>query len=137
METVRSVIQLAVQENLTVHQMDVKTAFLHAPIDEGIYVSQPTGYAVKNKVWKLQKFLYGLKQSGRNWHKLLHDYLVNKLKFSQSTADPCLFSKRNGGNFVILLVWVDDIIIAANTMQFLKSIKHSLSSKFEMKHLGQ
>ena len=68
METIRSLIQLAVQEDLIVHQMDVKTAFLHAPIDEDIYVSQPIGYAIENKVWKLQKSLYGLKQSGRNWH---------------------------------------------------------------------
>ena len=137
METIRTLMQIAVQEDLTLHQMDVKTAYLHAPIDEDIYVSQPSGYTIGTKVWKLQKSLYGLKQSGRNWHKLLCDYLINELDFIQSNSDPCLFSKRNEGDTIIIIVWVDDIIIAANTIQSMKSIKSDLSSKFQMKDLGQ
>ena len=110
MESVRTVMQIAAQNDFTLHQMDVKSAYLHAPIEEDVFVTQPEGYETANMVWKLNKSLYGLKQSGRNWHILLHDYLINELSFKQSTADPCLYFQQGGND--ILLVWVDDIIIA-------------------------
>ena len=63
-------------------QMDVKTAYLNAPIDCELYEEQPEGYIKTNKqgeklVWKLKKSLYGLKQSGRNWNNLLHGHLTD------------------------------------------------------------
>ena len=75
--------------------MDVKSAYLHAPIECDIYISQPHGYEATNKdgttlVWKLKKSLYGLKQSGRNWHNDLDDDL-KELNFVQSNVDPCAF----------------------------------------------
>ena len=135
MESVRSLMQIAVQYDLILHQMDVKSAYLHAPIDQEIYVNQPAGYSTANKVWKLNKSLYGLKQSGRNWHQTLHDYLM-KLGFNKSTADPCIFFKRDGNDVTILLVWVDDIIVATSTINLMSDIKSKLSSKFSMKDLG-
>ena len=70
MTSVRSLMQLAAQHDLHLHQMDVKTAYLHAPIDCELYVQQPEGFEVKSDtdeklVCKLNKSLYGLKQSGR------------------------------------------------------------------------
>jgi len=91
MESVRTVIQIAIQNDLILNQMDVKCAYLHAPIDEDVFVTQPQGYETTDKVWKLKKSLCGLKQSGRNWHNLLHEYLTNELSFKQSSADPCLY----------------------------------------------
>ena len=84
---------------------------------------------------KLHKSLYGLKQSGRNWHQTLHDYLM-KLGFNKSTADPCILFKRDGNDVKILLVWVDDIIVATSTINLMSVIKSKLSSKFSMKDLG-
>ena len=110
METVRTVMQIAVDQNLTLHQMDVKSAYLHADISEEVYMCQPKGYELEGKVWRLRKSLYGLKQSGRNWHNLLHDYLI-ELNFKQSSADPCLYINRSGREVIILLVWVDGIIL--------------------------
>ena len=74
--------------------MDVKTAFLNAEIDLEIYVEQPEGYVIYDKesnklLCKLNKSLYGLKQSGRNWHNMLHNFLRVQ-KFEQSYADPCV-----------------------------------------------
>jgi len=66
MESVRTVMQIAVQNDLILNQMDVKSAYLHAPINEDVFVTQPQGYETTNKVWKLKKSLYGLKQ----WTKL-------------------------------------------------------------------
>ena len=94
METVRTLMQIAADENLILHQMDVKSAYLHVPIDEDVYVTQPSGYTVEGKVWKLNKSLYGLKQSGRNWHTMLHEYLL-ELNFNPSSADACLYIKRD------------------------------------------
>lgn len=73
--SIRAILQKAVQENLILHQMYVKTAFLNAPIDTEVNMEQPEGNEVKSStneklVCKLEKSLYGLKQSGRNWNKV-------------------------------------------------------------------
>jgi hypothetical protein len=141
MTSIRMLMQLAVQHDLIVHQMDVKTAYLNAPIDHEIYIEQPEGFEVKSKenlqiVCKLNKSLYGLKQSGRNWHNLLHDYLVDQ-KFVQSLSDSCVYTRFNENSKVIIITWVDDMIIAASDKQVLCEIKDSLSQRFKMKDLGK
>lgn len=79
--SIRVLMQKTAQENLILHQIDVQTAYLHAPIDCEIYLEQPEGSEVKSNaneklLYKLQKSLYGLKPSGRNWNKTLtYDYL--------------------------------------------------------------
>lgn len=118
MTSVRALMQLAVQYDLELHQMDVKTAYLHAPIDCEIYMEQPEGFEVKSKtgeklVCRLNKSLYGLKQSGRNWNKMLHDFLPEN-GFVQNSADYCVYSKQNDKERVMLIIWVDDLIIAAS-----------------------
>ena len=95
-ESVRTLIQLAVQ-------MDVKVAYLHAPIDREVYVEKPIGYKSGDNVWRLCKSLYWLKQSGRNWQSVLHDFL-KKLNFVQSTADLCVFIKGSENGIIVLLV---------------------------------
>ena len=69
--SVRVVMQLAAQNGLMLHQMDIKTAYLNAPIDCEIYLEQPEGFEAKTEngeqlFCRLNKSLYGLKQSGRN-----------------------------------------------------------------------
>ena len=64
-----------------VHQMDIKTAYLNAPIDCEIFMELPEGYEGKSGeklVYKLRKSLYGFKQSGRNWNNMLHEYLLGE-----------------------------------------------------------
>ena len=140
MSSVRILMQLAAEFNLTVHQMDVKTAFLNAPIDCEIYVRQPEGFEVKGSedvlVMKLNKSLYGLKQSGRNWNTLLHKFFVNA-HFVQSNLDPCVYFLRVDENTIIVLVWVDDILLAASKYGLLLQIKNKLKSTFRMKDLGK
>ena len=88
-------MQLALQEGILVYQMDVKTAYLNAPIDCELYMEQPGGYERKDPngeklVCKLKKSSYGLKQSGRNWNNMLHNYFTQE-GFAQSLADPCAY----------------------------------------------
>ena len=142
MSSVRMLLQRAVQSDMVIHQMDVKTAYLNAPIDCEIYIEQPEGFETKAQngeklVCKLKKSLYGLKQSGRNWNNLLHNYLIDE-NFIQSLADPCLYVRKiDVEQHVIIIVWVDDIIIAASDLTSLEKVKESLKDRFKMTDLGK
>jgi len=107
--------------------MDVKIAYLNAPIDCEMYVDQPEGFEVSSStheklVCKLNKSLYGLKQSGRNWNCLLHTFFSDN-GFTQSSVDTCVYSKHIANNVVFVLIWVDDIAVAASTDHLLCEIK--------------
>ena len=109
--------------------MDVKSAYLHALVDCEICVKQPPGYEQINNngkklVWKLEKSLYGLEQTGRNWHNLLQDFLL-ETGFTTSNVDPCVFVRTNESGLIILLVWVDDIILAVRSDDVMDDIKKS------------
>ena len=136
MGSVRMLMQYAVQHDLLVHQLDVKTAYLNAPIDCEIYMSQPEGYLVEGKeqlVCCLQKSLYGLKQSGRNWNILLTDFLKNN-GFVPTVADPCLYISKSKSE--LILYWVDDIVAVCQTPNRMSKIKNILKGRFKMKDLG-
>ncbi len=141
MSSIRVLVQHATQKDMLVHQMDVKTAYLNAPIDCEIFMEQPEGYERVGQngerlVCKLRKSLYGLKQSGRNWNNMLHDYLL-KQNFTQSLADPCVYIRKSGTDeCTIVIIWVDDLIISASNEILLQSVKDSLSNTFRMKDLG-
>lgn len=140
MTSVRALMQVAVQEDLTLHQMDVKSAYLHAPMDCEVYMEQPEGFESQSStgehlVCKLNKSLYGLKYLGRNWNMLLHDHLTEN-GFVQNDADQCVYSREFENEKVILLVWVDDLIIAANNNTLLSDVKEMLKRRFKMKDMG-
>ena len=99
-----------------------------------ICINLNEGFVVQNNqqlVYKLKKSLYGLKQSGNLWNNLLHDFLIKNL-FKQSLADYCVYTKSEGQNKIILIIFVDDIIIAANNSNILNETKIMLIKKFKM-----
>ena len=122
-----------VQYNLIIHQMDVKTAYLHALIDYEIFVEQPEGLKTNKLVYRLNKSLYGLKQSGRNRNKMLHGCLIWN-DFIQNPADDCVYMKQK--ERLLTVSWVDDLIIAADKVISLSNVKKMLMSEFKMKGLG-
>ena len=100
---------------------------------------QPEGYAEKNKenlVCKLQKSIYGLKQASRCWFNTMHRFL-KELEYRQCSSDACLYTKQVGANFVIIVLFVDDLLIASNNEQMLQKEKKLLGGIFEMKNLGE
>jgi len=104
-------------------------------------VSQPEGYEVFDQngnklVCKLNKSLYGLRQSGRNWNTLLNDLLISQ-NFVQSMSDSCIYSRINDSSSMIILVWVDDLLICSDNENDLISFKRVLSNRFRMKDLGK
>ena len=136
-ESVRTLLSLAVQHDLKLHQMDVQNAFLNGELEENIFIKQPKGFEVDGKehcYYKLNKSLYGLKQSSRCWNSELHAYLV-KLGFVQSASDSCIYF-RVTDKLCIIAVYVDDLIIASQSIAEINSIKQSLSDRYKMKDLG-
>ena len=136
-ESVRSIIALAAQHDLMLHQMDVTSAFLNGDLQEEIYLSQPKGFEVEdhNLVCKLNKSLYGLKQAPRCWNTAL-DSQLRKMGFIQSMSDPCLYTTSEGELFIIA-VYVDDIILAGKEASKMNEVKQALSTKFEIKDMGE
>ncbi|GJW10403.1 ribonuclease H-like domain-containing protein [Tanacetum coccineum] len=136
--TVRCVINLVVQNNWFIFQLDVNNAFLYGDLDETVYMSLPEGFfnPGDKRVCRLKKSLYGLKQAPRQWNAKLTQTLIEH-GFIQSKSDYSLFTKSENGNFVALLVYVDDIIITGNNVDEIEKFKKYLNTKFMIKDLGK
>ena len=132
---------MSIQEGLEIYQLDVKSAYLNANIDVELFMEQPQGFEIFDEngskfVLKLKKSLYGLKQAGRMWNQLLHDFLIS-LKFTQSPCDHCVYIRIVDGTKVVLLVYVDDIILGSSDETVADFIKTSLAKRFNMKDFGK
>ena len=138
-ESIRTVIALAAQFGLKLHQMDVKTAFLNGELKEKIYMKQPPGYVVEGKenlVCLLHKSLYGLKQSARCWNEEL-DSTLKKMKFRQSSFDPCIYVKSEEGSIFIIAVYVDDMIFGGEDEETISKMKKVVAKKFDVEDMGE
>ena len=136
--TIRLVLKIVAAENLHLEQLDVKTAFLHGDLEEELYMRQPEGFIKedrKNLVCRLKKSLYGLKQAPRQWYKKF-DSFMSSHGFTRCQADHCCYFKKIDNNFIILLLYVDDMLVAGSNMQEIVNLKLRLSKQFEMKDLG-
>jgi len=125
--------------DVELHQMDVKTAFLNGHLEEEIYMLQPEGFGEKGKenmVCMLNRSIYGLKQASRQWY-ILFNNAITSYGFSMTEGDHCIYTKVIGSYFVLLSLYVDDILIASNDKVTLVEVKAWLSSKFDMKDMGE
>ena len=137
--SIRLILAIVASMDLELHQMDVKTAFLNGELEEEIYMEQPIGFIEKdqeNKVCRLLKSIYGLKQSSRQWYIRFHNAIMS-YNFDMIEEDHCVYIKRSKNKFVILSLYVDDILIAGNDKGYVIEIKDWLSSHFEMKDMGE
>ena len=137
--SIRALLAFAVSKGMLIHQMDVVTAFLNGHLDEEIYMKQPEGYVkpgTENMVCHLKKSLYGLKQSSRCWNKAFQDFMLSQ-QFKQSDADPCIFIRKLDGQLTVVAVYVDDLILLADSADEMENIKANLSNQFKMKDMGE
>jgi hypothetical protein len=134
---VRLIIALASLNNWFLHQLDVNNAFLHGDLKEDVYMVIPPGVTVTrpNQVCKLNKSLYGLKQASRKWYEKLTSLLIQH-HYVQASSDHSLFIKKSDTTFTALLVYVDDVILAGNSLSEFQHIKSVLHQSFQIKDLG-
>jgi len=141
--TFRYLISLATHEKLDMCLMDVVVANLYGSIDNDVYMKISEGFKMSEaynsnpqKVYsiKLQRFLYGLKQSGCMWYNRLKEYLLRE-GYNNDLICPCVFIKKLEYDFVIIVVYVDDLNII-ETHEEIPKIVNYLMKEFEMKDLG-
>ena len=118
--------------------MDIKSAFLNSDLHEEVYMMQPPGFKVVSKdhqVLRLVKALYGLKQAPRAWYIKIDKYL-NDQGFKRSSSDSNLYIKTIDSDIILLVIYVDDLIIAGNSTSLIQGIKQNLCQFFDMTDLG-
>ena len=140
-ETFRILLQLSAKQGHVMHQFDVKTAFLHSPIEEEVYLEQPQEFVKRGSdgeklVCRLNKSIYGLKQAANNWYKELANFLLRQ-GFTRSRNDHCLFARSEAEDHTFILVWVDDIIVASRSMTVVSDVKKALEATFHMEDRGR
>lgn len=143
MVTVKMLFVLAAKKKRFLHQLDISSAFLNGDLSEEIYMDFPERYAERkgdnlppNAVLRLKKSIYGLKQASRQWFLKFSSTLLN-MGFEKINGDHTLFWSRSAGVFLMILVYVDDILIASNSEPSVTSLIRQLSSCFKLRDLGQ
>ncbi|CAM9386001.1 unnamed protein product, partial [Heterosigma akashiwo] len=121
--------------------LDISTVFLNGDINGDVYVRQPPGFKDPqhpNKVWKLNKALYGLQQSPRLWYMELHEHLLS-LGFQRSGYESCLYTRRDdsSGGELMVAVYVDNLVISGSSSAMVSEFKRSLASKYDLTDLGE
>lgn len=135
LRTIRMALALAAAlPGAQIHQMDVKTAFLNAPLEESIYMKLPEGYDdSETDVLRLKRALYGLKQAPREWNREI-DRSLRNFGFCRCEADRCLYIHPEHN--LILLLYVDDMLIIGRDIRIINKIKKKLAQKYTMTDLG-
>ncbi|KAJ9541567.1 hypothetical protein OSB04_028073 [Centaurea solstitialis] len=139
LKSIRILMAISAYFNYEIWQMDVKTAFLNGKLTEDVYMEQPEGFEDPknpNKVCRLLKSIYGLKQASRSWN-LHFDERIKEFGFAKSEFEPCVYTKFSGSIVTFLVLYVDDILLIGNDVPTLQSVKEWLSKCFQMKDLGE
>lgn len=137
--TLRLLIALAVNLDLKIYHYDVMTAFLHGSLNEVIFMKQPEGFKLvgsDNKVCKLNRAIYGLKQSSRVWYEKV-DNVLTKMGYKRSELEHCVYVKSNGDSLTIVALYVDDFFVFSNFPEETSFLKSTLNSQFKLKDLGE
>ena len=137
-DTLRAVLAILNYIDFEIDSVDIISASLNGELepDDNIFVYPPEGYKEdSSKVLKLNKSLYGLKQAPRYFNKRIDSWLKS-VGFITSTADTCLYTRKQGEDTIILMIHVDDQIIASNDQQHLNDFKSLLNKEFECQDNG-
>ena len=139
-ETIRVLFAIAAQNGMHVRQLDVKSAYLNGELEETIFMEQPEGFiqqGQEDKVLRLKKSLYGLKQSARVWNKTAAN-ILKKLGFSPGNSDACLYTrKEKSGSMTYILLYVDDLLVAGESSEITATVSKQLQEHFLTKDMGE
>ncbi|GJY24265.1 putative ribonuclease H-like domain-containing protein [Tanacetum coccineum] len=137
-EAIRIFLAFASFMNFPVYQ-DVKSDFLYGTIEEDVYVCQPPGFVdpeFPEKVYKVEKALYGLHQAPRAWYETLSCYLLDN-GFHKGQIDKNLFIKRLKGDILLVQVYVDDIIFGSTKKSLCDEFEQIMHNRFQMSSMGE
>ncbi|GJW66892.1 putative ribonuclease H-like domain-containing protein [Tanacetum coccineum] len=137
-EAIRLFLAYALFKDFAVYQMDVKSAFLYGKIKEEVYVCQPPGFEdleFHDRVYKVEKALYGLHQAPRAWYETLSTYLLDN-RFQRGQTDKTLFIKRVKSDILLVQVYVDDIIFGSTKKELCTEFKKLMHKKFQMSFIA-
>ncbi|GKD52050.1 putative ribonuclease H-like domain-containing protein, partial [Tanacetum coccineum] len=126
-------------KDFVVYQMDVKSTFLYGNIEEEVYVCQPPGFEdpdFPDRVYKIEKALYGQHQAPRAWYKTLLTYLLDN-GFQRGKIDKTLFIKRYKGDILLVQVYMNDIIFCLTKKELYNAFEKLMHEKFQMSSMGE
>ncbi|GKB56771.1 putative ribonuclease H-like domain-containing protein [Tanacetum coccineum] len=138
-EAIRLFLAYASFKDFIVYQMDVKSDFLYGKIDVEVYVCQPLGFEdphFPDKVYKVEKALYGLHQTPRAWYETLLTYLLDN-GFHRGQINKTLFIKRHKDDILLVQVYFDDIIFGSTKKQISNKFETLMHDKFQMSSMGE
>nr|GEW64876.1 retrovirus-related Pol polyprotein from transposon TNT 1-94 [Tanacetum cinerariifolium] len=138
-EAIRLFLGYASFMGFLVYQMDLKSAFLYGRIEEEVYVCQPLGFKnldYPDKVYKVEKALYGLHQAPRAWYETLTKYLLDNV-FHRDKIDQTLFIKRQKEDILLVQVYVNDIIFSSTKKELCTEFEKLMHDKFQMSSMGE
>jgi hypothetical protein len=118
--------------------MDVKSTFLDCDLKDEVYVHQPPGFAIPGKEGKglhLRNALYGLRQASRAWNAKL-DSTLKGMGFGQSPHEAVIYWRGNGGNALLVGVYVDDLVITGTKDAKVAAFKEEMKATFQMSDMG-
>nr|GEZ41982.1 hypothetical protein [Tanacetum cinerariifolium] len=138
-EAIRLFLAYASYTDFTVYQMDVKSTFLYGTIEEEVYVSQTPGFVdpeFPDRVYKVEKALYGLHQAPRAWYETLSTYLLEN-GFKRETIDKTLFIKKIKNDIILVQVYVDDIIFGSTNRSLSTEFEQLMHKRLQMSSMGE
>jgi hypothetical protein len=139
LEAIRILLAFAASKGFKLYQMDVKSAFLNGVILEEVYVRQPPGFKspkYPDRVYKLSKALYGFKQASRAWYARLKTFLLEH-GYVMESVDKTLFTLNHGTDFLLVQIYVDDIIFCGSSHTLVPRFQEMMESGFQMSMMGE
>jgi hypothetical protein len=137
MESIRTILAITVAKWLKIQQMDVKGAYLNGTLKETLYMRQPDGYSDgSGRVCHLIRTLYGLKQSSCEWNEQFNNRMMAK-GYKCLHADPCVYTCSEGERVAIVTVWVDDILLFADSAETMDQMKNDIHTEWETTDMGE
>ncbi|KAJ1577966.1 hypothetical protein NDA12_000309 [Ustilago hordei] len=134
-EAMNAILALAVQNDWEVHALDITMAYLNSRLKEAIYMKPPEGSGVApRQVYKVVKGLYGLKQSGREWNQEF-DRSLRRMGFFQVECAPCIYTKGQGKDMAIVVIYVDDTLVIAPRLETVLKVKKQIGQRWKMEDM--
>jgi hypothetical protein len=139
LEAIRILLAFSASKGFKLYRMDVKSVFLNGVIEEEVYVRQPPcfyGPKYQDRMYKLSKALYGFKQASRACYARLKMFLLEH-GYVMGSVDKTLFTLNHGTDFLLVQIYVDDIIFGGSSQTLVSRFQEMMESEFQMFMMGE